>query len=172
MHDPEASLNLYRPSWDNTWLKVAWVMGDRSRCSLAQVGAVIVTADQKVASTGYNGPPAGREVRGPCSNWCPRAKEGTIRGTDYSTCESIHAETNALLRADHSAIRGGTIYVSRACCINCARMVANSGAVRLVHAVRNDDIHRDPASVRSMLESCGIDVVEARYDTLGYPPRV
>jgi len=166
-----------RPSWDDTWLNVAYIMGRRSRCSLAQVGAVIVTADEKIASTGYNGPPGGLLVEGYCDQWCERAMNagfnpGARNNPDYSTCDSIHAETNALLRADHSAIRGGTVYVSRCICVNCARLVANSGVVRVVHAVGAIDAHRDPDRTDAILTEAGLMVSRAQYDSLGYPPRM
>lgn len=166
-----------RPSWDDTWLNVAWIVAKRSRCSLAQVGAVIVTVDQKIASAAYNGPPAGLKVEGYCDQWCERGMNAGFNpaarnSADYSTCDSIHAETNALLRADHSAIRGGTVYVSRACCVNCARSVANSGVSRVVHAVSIADRHRDPDRSDAILTEAGLEVMRAQYDSLGYPPRM
>lgn len=160
----EMELNFWRSSWDDTWLEVAYILGKRrSRCSLAQVGAVIVTADQEVDSTCYNGPAAGLKVSGECRFWCPRAMTNGDRSPDYSACESIHAEENALIRADHSKMRGGTIYVSRSVCINCARRIANSGLRRVVHAVHDDDAHRDPRAVEKFLRDTGLEVVVAKY---------
>jgi dCMP deaminase len=139
-------------------MKVAVDLGFRSRCVRAQVGAVVVTTDNRVASVGYNGPAAGRKVVGGCDGWCPRAMGLDDLGTDYSACESIHAETNALLRADFTQIEGGTIYVSHASCINCSRLVANSGIARLVHRVTDRDAHREPDKVEQYLRESGIEV--------------
>jgi dCMP deaminase len=71
-----------RPSWDATWMLVAHQVAQRSLCTRAQCGAVIVTTDNRVIATGYNGPPAGfqrvHNAAGPespqlCDQWCPRA---------------------------------------------------------------------------------------------------
>ena len=47
----------------------------RSLCDRDQVGAVIVSKEQIIISTGRNGPPRGFEHGGEtCSSWCDRAK--------------------------------------------------------------------------------------------------
>ncbi len=152
--------SLGRPSWDQTWLAVASTIALRSRCSKRQVGAVIVTRDNRVAAVSYNGPPRGAQLNGPCANWCPRAQFGET-SPEYANCRSIHAEANALLRADWTEIQGGTIYVSSASCVNCAKLVANSGLRRLVHVVRPEDHYRDPDTVEELLRECGLSVARS-----------
>jgi dCMP deaminase len=148
----------YRPTWDQVWLKVALQIGPRSRCSRAQVGAVIVTHDNRVAALSYNGPPRGLEVSGSCDHWCPRAMGDAPIGADYSACDAIHAEANAITRADFTDIQNGTIYVTHSTCINCAQLVGNSGISRLVHRVTDADAHRNPEKVESYLRKIGIEV--------------
>lgn len=155
-----AVATLDRPSWDQTWLAIASTIALRSRCSRRQVGAVIVTRDNRVAAVSYNGPPRDAKLTGPCANWCPRMITGDT-GPGYVNCLSIHAEANALLRADWTAIQGGTIYVSSASCVNCAKLVANSGLSRLVHVVRPEDHYRDPDTVEETLRECGILVARS-----------
>jgi deoxycytidylate deaminase len=77
---------------------------------------------------------------------------------DYSTCDSIHAESNAIARANFTEIQGGTIYVTHASCINCAKLVGNSGIVRLVHRVTEADAHRQPQQVEEYLRTIGVEV--------------
>lgn len=140
-------------------MHIAEAIGARSRCSRAQVGAVVVTADHRIASTGYNGPPSGLELPdGDCSTWCPRAMGLDALSADYSACESLHAEDNALLRADFTEIQGGTIYVSRAICIICARRIANSGLSSVMHRVTSQDLHRNPEQVEAYLDKVGVEV--------------
>jgi dCMP deaminase len=147
-----------RMSWDETWMTVADAIAARSRCDLARVGAVIVTTRQKVNSCSYNGPMAGLSLTGTCCDWCPRF--GTDRAnSDYSNCLSIHAEANAIARADHSEIEGGTMYVSRSCCINCVRLIGNSGIKRIVHRVTTDDLHRDPERTEKEARAGGLNIV-------------
>lgn len=146
-----------RPTWDETWLTIAQVIGQRSLCSRRQVGAVIVTHDNRVASVSYNGPPRGQNAILPCLQWCQRAIDGPANQS-YEDCDSIHAEANALLRADYTDIAGGTIYVSSAVCVNCAKLIANSGVVRVIHVVQEADHHRDPQGVERQLADWGIEV--------------
>lgn len=146
-----------RPSWTETWLDSASVVARRSLCVNSKVAALVVSRDNRFHWVGYNGPPSGLPVYGPCSGWCPRAIAGEGSGTaDYSACESIHAEVNVLLRADASLIEGGTMLVTRAPCINCARVIANSG-LEVVVAKRNeeDDLAKAEA-VFQYLRRCGL----------------
>lgn len=149
-----------RPSWDQVWLTVASAIALRSRCDRRQVGAVVVTRDNRVASVSYNGPPRNLAVSGTCSSWCERAMSGDT-GPAYDRCEMIHAEANALLRAAWAEIQGGTIYVSAASCVNCARLVANSGLARVVHVVTEADLHRDPDAVEELLRANELSVQRA-----------
>jgi len=150
-----------RPSWDATWLAVAQIIAYRSRCDRAQVGAVIVTGDNRVAAISYNGPPRGQRLTGTCIAWCPRSR-GDVTAS-YDACATVHAEANALLRADFTDIRGGTIYVSSACCRGCAKLIANSGITRVVHVVGPNDAHRDPTTVETYLRTCGLTVTRAKH---------
>lgn len=147
-----------RPSWDETWLRVAVLLGQRSQCVRAQVGAVIVTADNRIDSTGYNGPVAGLELEGSCDQWCERAITGDT-SPDYSRCQTIHAEANALIRASHERIRGGTIYVSTSPCLNCAKMIGNAGLTRVVFRRTEGVDYRRPRQMATFLEDAGVTVV-------------
>lgn len=150
-----------RPTWADTWMGVALLMGQRSRCVMAQVGAVIVNQDQRIVATGYNGSASnyGPAVLGTdCSSWCPRARGEVPRNGLYDACPAIHAEANAIAYVDRSAIKGGTIYVTRSCCMTCAKLISNSGIGRVVMRIIEDDLHRDPDAVMSYLQQCSISV--------------
>ena len=147
-----------RQSWDVTWQQMAEIFGQRSRCARAKVGAVVVTRDNRVASIGYNGPARGLMLTGDCTNWCPRAMGKTDLTSDYSACATIHAEANALVRADYSQIQGGAIFVSHSSCMDCAKLIANSGVEWLVHKVTEADAHRNPDQVEEYLRSAGLKV--------------
>ena len=65
-----------RPSDAENFLAIADVVAQRSLCSRAQVGAVIVSLDQIIVSTGRNGPPRFfQHNEQPCTSWCERAKQ-------------------------------------------------------------------------------------------------
>jgi dCMP deaminase len=149
-----------RPSWDDVWIEVARTIARRSLCSRAQVGAVIVSRDNRVQAASYNGPrPDFPHGEMPCVNWCARAQPGAATTPDYSSCEATHAEMSALVRADRSQLDGGTIYVTGSVCINCARMITHTELHRVVHRVNEADMHRNPESVEEFLRQSGIAVV-------------
>ena len=47
-----------RPSWDDYYINIAWVVASRSSCIRRRVGALIVV-ERSIISTGYNGTPFG-----------------------------------------------------------------------------------------------------------------
>lgn len=135
----------------------------RSLCSRSHVGAIIVSVDNSRTWVGYNGPPAGFDHRGrDCRAWCPRAQLGDGRrySPTYDDCPSIHAEANALLKADRELIAGGVIYTNSDVCIGCAKLIANSGlaAVCVRPDPTEDSSHRSPERVYDFLRTCGLVV--------------
>lgn len=144
------------PTWDQVWMQVARVVSQRSRCSRANIGAVIVDSNQRVCATGYNGAAANYPTNGMCINWCERAQGKTELTHAYEGCPSIHAEANALLYVDRSAVAGGTIYITGSPCMQCAKLISNSGIARVVTVVSDSDWHRSPELVLQYLRLCGI----------------
>jgi dCMP deaminase len=155
-------MNEARPNWDETWLAVALVLSERSVCTRAQVGAVIVDKQNRVVSTGYNGQPAGMDPRESCYQWCPRShKQDYEIESNYADCFSIHAEMNALTYGDRSRYEGGTLYVTSTCCWDCGKVVGNSGIKRVVMLVDKNDKHREPDATLDLLAHvCNIEVYQ------------
>jgi dCMP deaminase len=151
-------VTLVRPSWDEVWMEMADAISKRSRCSRAQIGAVVVSKDQRISSTGYNGPAASLEVEGDCINWCPRAQGLTTLDNTYDACPSIHSEANALLYVDRSRVEGGTIYITDVACLQCAKLVSNSGVARVVMRVSSTAAHRKPEATIEYLKKCNLEV--------------
>lgn len=145
---------------------VADKVAQRSLCSRAQVGVALVSADQRLLSTGYNGPPGGLDVDGPCINWCPRAQrqEDCAPDPHYDDCHAAHAESNAIARADFTQMPGSTVYVTTSMCKGCAKIVANSGVTRVIFRFVDDgsDAYRSPSVTEEFLKACGLEVVRWR----------
>lgn len=151
-------MTLTRPSWDTVWMDVADTIAKRSRCSRAQIGAAVVSKDQRISSTGYNGPAASLDVEGDCIDWCPRAQGVVPLDNMYDSCPSIHAEANALLYVDRSRVEGGTIYITDVACLQCAKLVSNSGVARVVMRVGSKAAHRRPEATIEYLKKCNLEV--------------
>ena len=140
-------------------MQVADAIARRSRCSRAQIGAVVVSKDQRISSTGYNGPASLFPTEKECMSWCPRAQGLTTLDNTYDSCPSIHAEANALLYVDRSRVEGGTIYITDAACYQCAKLISNSGITRVVMRIGTRAAHRLPDATVEYFKQCNIDVV-------------
>lgn len=136
----------------------------RSRCVRDQVGCVIVTSDNRINASSYNGPPpaathVGQQplpMNSRCDRWCPRAIN-PIRDPGYADCYSNHAEQNALVRSDYTQISLGTIYVSSTPCTTCAKGMASSGVSRVVFRI-DPELPRDPEAAEFFLQLGGLEV--------------
>ena len=150
-----------RPSWERTWMNVAFAISERTRCDKASVGAVIVGPNQRIVSTGYNGPPANYiEEEKTCSSFCLRNINNET-SNDYSSCPSIHAEINAIAYANRRDMEGGTIYITASPCMNCAKVIANSGIKRIIF---NQDKDRETSNVVKFLIASKIEVIGMNYE--------
>ncbi|MEA2681491.1 MAG: dCMP deaminase [Candidatus Binataceae bacterium] len=115
-------------------------VAERSTCLRAKVGAVIVR-DRSILATGYNGSPAGlphcTEVG--CLVYESRTPDGDVEQNCYRT---IHAEINAISQAarNGAAIRDADIYVTHTPCIQCLKVLINTG-VRNVYYAREYKLH-------------------------------
>lgn len=120
-----------RPDWDIYFLAIANVVAKRSTCSRKQVGAVIADARHRIVAAGYNGSPAGTAH---CTDEDVGCLMKEINGRP-SCVRTIHAEANAIAHAGHEGYRsrGWTIYVTVTPCYECAKLIIQAGAQRVVY---------------------------------------
>jgi dCMP deaminase len=129
-----------RPSWDEYFMTITRQVAERSTCTRAKVGAVIVR-DRSILATGYNGAPAGMlhclEVG--CLIYESRTPDGELEQNCYRT---IHAEINAITQAARNgvAIRDADIYVTHTPCIHCLKVLINTD-VRNVYYEKAYKLH-------------------------------
>ena len=111
-------------NWDEYFMGVAMLAAKRSKDPNTQVGACIVSPDNIIISTGYNGMPKG------CSDdefpW-----ERTGEETKYPYV--VHAELNAILNASGRDLRGSRIYVALFPCNECAKAIIQSGVKEVIY---------------------------------------
>lgn len=120
-------------NWDEYFMAVAILASKRSKDPSTQVGAVIVTPDKRIISTGWNGMPHSIfPVNDVCFPW----------GKDSENCLEnkymyvVHAEPNAIFHASES-VRGCTMYLTWFPCHECAKSIAQSGISNLVYLKEN-----------------------------------
>ncbi len=134
-------------SWDDYFMGIAMLAARRSKDPSTQVGACIVSEDNIIISTGYNGMPKG------CSDdEFPWEREG--EQTKYPFV--VHAELNAILNANGRDLRGSRIYVALFPCNECAKAIIQSGIREVVYL--SDKYAGTPANVASkrMLDAAGV----------------
>ncbi len=139
-----------RPSWDEYFMKLAWLVAERSTCLRHHVGAVIVR-DKRILTTGYNGAASGTTD---CLELgCLRNQLNIPSGTRHEICRAIHAEQNAIIQAGIHGIniKNSTIYCTHSPCILCAKMLTNAGIKRFVMCVQYPD-----DSFKSLFNEAGV----------------
>ena len=109
-------------AFDLRYLQMARIWAQNSYCQRRQVGALIVKG-RMIISDGYNGTPSGFE------NVCEDEHNVT---KPYV----LHAEANAITKIARSGNNsdGATLYVTDSPCIECAKLIIQSGIRRVVYA--------------------------------------
>ncbi|MBQ7042842.1 MAG: dCMP deaminase family protein [Muribaculaceae bacterium] len=105
---------------DKRYLRMARIWAENSYCQRRQVGAIIVK-DKMIISDGYNGTPVGFE------NIC-EDENGLTKSY------VLHAEANAITKVARSnnSSNGATLYVTASPCLECAKLIIQSGIKRVV----------------------------------------
>jgi dCMP deaminase len=120
-----------RPTWHQYFLTITRQVAERSTCTRAKVGAVIVR-DKNILATGYNGSPAGLPhcIDVGCLVYTSRTPTGEVEENCFRT---IHAEINAIAQAakNGAGIRGADIYITHTPCIHCLKVLINTGIRRV-----------------------------------------
>ena len=120
---------------------MARIWAENSYCQRRKVGALLVK-NKMIISDGYNGTPSGFE------NVCEDENNVT---KPYV----LHAEANAITKVARSnnSSQGATLYVTSSPCIECAKLIIQSGIKRVVYG----ETYRIMDGVE-LLERAGIQV--------------
>ena len=126
---------------DKRYIRMALIWAENSYCKRRKVGALIVK-EKMIISDGYNGTPAGFEYV---------CEDENDRTYPYV----LHAEANAITKVARSnnSSDGATLYVTSSPCIECAKLIIQSGIRRVVFSEYyrlNDGI--------DLLKKAGIEV--------------
>jgi dCMP deaminase len=127
---------------DSRYMRMALIWAENSYCVRRQVGALLVK-DKMIISDGYNGTPSGFE------NICEDEN-------DRTKAYVLHAEANAITKVARSfnSSEGATLYVTASPCIECSKLIIQSGIRRVVYG--EDYRLKDGLE---LLERAGIETV-------------
>lgn len=130
--------------WSEYNMDLAAMAATRSKDPKTQVGAYIVTKDNKPVSFGYNGLPAGMPETD--AIWDRESKRDFV----------IHAEVNALLNAQSNGVDFSecTLYTTLFPCNRCATLIAQLKLKEVCYL----DFRSDTEYLLAweILESCGV----------------
>ena len=141
-------------TWDEYFMGVAIMSGLRSKDPGTQVGACIVSEDNKILSMGYNGLPAG----------CPDDdfpwERNAAEPNDTKYPFVCHAELNAILNSGGQDLRGARIFVALFPCNECAKAIIQSGIKEVVYI--SDKYANTPGTMASkkMLKAAGVKLTQ------------
>lgn len=127
---------------DRRYLRMSRIWAENSYCQRRQVGAIIVK-DKMIISDGYNGTPVGFE------NVCEDE-------TGLTKPYVLHAEANALTKVARSnnSSDGATMYVTASPCLECAKLIIQSGIRRVVFS----ELYRITDGI-DLLKRAGVECV-------------
>ncbi|MDD6701770.1 MAG: dCMP deaminase family protein [Bacteroidales bacterium] len=127
---------------DRRYLRMAKIWSENSYCERRKVGALIVK-DKMIISDGYNGTPSG------FPNVCESSEGVTLPYV-------LHAEANAITKVARSnnSSEGGTLYVSTSPCMECSKLIIQSGIKRVVFS----ELYRITDGL-DLLRQAGIEVI-------------
>ncbi|MBC9927212.1 dCMP deaminase family protein [Leucobacter sp. cx-169] len=140
-------------SWEDTFMAMAQVVKLRSKDPSTQVGAVLVSADNRVLSLGYNGAPNGFDDS--AFPWGKDSDDPLETKFPYV----IHAERNAVLnfRGSLRELAGATAFVTHFPCNECAKELIQVGVRRVIYAEPyRSTVGLTEASIR-MFDQVGVE---------------
>lgn len=139
-------------SWDEYFMAIAKLSAMRSKDPSTQVGACIVSNDNRILSIGYNGTPNGFSDDEFIWN---REGNDELKTKYPYVC---HAELNAILnyRGSKKDLEGAKIYVDLFPCNECAKLIIQSGIKEVIFLSDKYANSENNIAARTLFDKCGI----------------
>ena len=131
-----------RSEFDNAYMEMAVTWSGLSKAKRKKVGCIVVN-EKTIISDGYNGMPSGFD------NECEEIIDDVMK----TRSEVLHAESNAITKLAKStrSSEGATLYITLSPCIECAKLIIQSGIKRVVYK----EPYRDTTGL-ALLEKGGV----------------
>ena len=136
---------------DEDFLAIANLSAMRSKDPSTQVGACIVSNDNRILSIGYNGAPNGFS-----DEKFPWGRDGKNLDTKYPYV--CHAELNAILnyRGSKKDLEDARIYVDLFPCNECAKIIIQSGIKEVIYLSDKYANSENNIASRKLFDECGV----------------
>jgi dCMP deaminase len=142
-------------TWDEYFLHIAVAASIKSKDPRCPVGAVIVSKNNLVLSTGFNGLARGFHD-----------DEQILQDTDEKLRLICHAEYNAIINAARIGtcpLEGATIYVTKFPCFTCCNALVQAGIHRIYthdsEFWKDDPVDQDHSRKKRLLHEAHISVI-------------
>ena len=137
--------------WEEYFMAIAKLSAMRSKDPSTQVGACIVSNDNRILSIGYNGAPNGFS-----DEHFPGGREGENLDTKYPY--GCHAELNAILnyRGSKKDLEDAKIYVDLFPCNACAKIIIQSGIKEVIYLSDKYANSENNIASRKLFDECGV----------------
>lgn len=132
------------------YMNIADAVSMAATCDRRHVGAIIVSRDNRVISTGYNGAPSG----------LPHCDEVGHLVKSGHCVRSIHAEANAIMEVlDRGYLKGATLYVNTTPCSRCISMIIQSGITKVLYKPE----YTSEEDLLSFIRELGLNVTSTKH---------
>lgn len=140
-------------SWDEYFMGIALMSAQRSKDPSTQVGACIVSSENRILSVGYNGMPRNCD-----DDVYPWDRDGDDLNTKYMFV--CHAELNAILNYSGTNLKGSKVYVTLFPCNECAKALIQSGVAEVIYYSDKYSDSFSTLAAKRMFDSAGIKMTQ------------
>jgi dCMP deaminase len=145
-------------SWDTYFMGIAQLSSKRSKDPKTQVGACIVSPENKIVGIGYNGFP-----KGISDDVFPWKDQGDFLETKYPYV--VHAEANAILNASQN-LKDCKLFVTLFPCNECTKLIIQSGIKELIYVSNKDEGKDFQIASRKMLEKAQVKLRQISWESI------
>ena len=132
--------------WDLRYFSLALEIATWSKDPSKQVGAVCVSPDKRSLVVGYNGFPRGIAD-----------SEDILNNKSLKNKLMVHAEANCIVNGK-TPLQDWTMHVTKAPCIECAKLIINAGIKRVVSPSPGGSWRDDQLMAISLLTEAKVEV--------------
>ncbi len=138
-------------TWDEYFMAIAKLSAKRSKDPNTQVGACIVSKDNRILCCGYNGAPNGFD-----DDVFPWNRDGKPLDTKYMYV--CHAELNAIInyRGSRKDFEGARLYVDLFPCNECAKVIIQAGIKEVIYLSDKYCGTEGNIASKKLFDQCGV----------------
>ena len=146
--------------WNEYFMGIALLSARRSKDPSTQVGACIVSQDNRILSVGYNGMP--HHCNDDEFHW---ERDGEALNTQYYFV--CHAELNTILNysGGNGSLKGSKVYTTLFPCNECAKALIQSGVGEIIYYSDKYSDSDSTLASKMMFKAAGIKLTP--YEFLG-----